>query len=73
MIKKEISEDGRRLVKTVSDRNVMLVRGDGKVFAEAVDSLDAVRDYEETDMPIELPEADESDKDAALRRFGMEV
>ena len=68
-----ITEDGRELVETSSDRGNFIIRNDGVRFDKAIDPTDSGRIYYETDEPIPSGEITEVDKDAALRRFGVEV
>ena len=65
-----IEDIGCGLVRTCSDIG-MKVERDGVRYDEAVDPADKGRTYIETNEPI--VEVTESDKDAALRRFGVEV
>jgi hypothetical protein len=65
MINKEfyiVREDGVTLYRTYSDRNVYISKvGTDEIYAEAVDVEWAFYEYEETDIPIEIPE---EEKDA---------
>lgn len=53
----KLSEDGWTLVRTISDRG-MMVRQDetGELYAEAVDPEFTNRTYTETDIPVEKDE-----------------
>lgn len=60
------------LVRTFSDKRVKIERG-GVRYCEAIDPKSKGRTYTETDEPVPSGDATEADKDAALRRFGVEV
>lgn len=50
----KLDEDGWTLVKTWSDRGVLIKQiGTGDLYAEATDPDFTNREYEETDIPIE--------------------
>ena len=53
----KLSEDGWTLVRTISDRG-MMVRQDetGELYAEAVDPEFTNRTYTETDIPVDKGE-----------------
>lgn len=55
-----LEEDGWDLVRTYSSRG-MKIRQDetGELYAEAIDPLFMHRMYTETDIPIDVPNADE--------------
>ena len=54
MIIKEIFEDNTTLVKTYSDKGVMIRKiGTDELYSEAIDPQKFNREYEETDIPIE--------------------
>ena len=63
---------GGGLTRTWSDIGMRIER-DGVRYDEAIDPTDKGRTYTETDEPIPPEDAAEADKDAALRRFGVEV
>ena len=63
---------GGGLTRTWSDIGMKIER-DGIRYDEAVDPTDKGRTYTETDEPIASEDATEADKDAALRKFGVEV
>ncbi len=66
-------EDGVALVRTYSDRGVMIER-DGIRYAEAVDPEEYGRTYTETDEPINAEwSVSEEDYKAALRQFGVSI
>jgi len=46
-------EDGVILMRTYSDRNVMIENKEGELFVDAIDPDDSERTYTETDIPIE--------------------
>ena len=54
MIKQEIIEDYITLVKTYSDKGMMIrKKGTDELYSEAIDPQSFHREYEETDIPIE--------------------
>lgn len=54
MIIQEIIEDYTTLVKTYSDKGVMIrKKGTDEIYSEAIDPKKFNRKYEETDIPIE--------------------
>ena len=54
MIVQEIIEGNTTLVKTYSDRGVMIrKKGTDEIYSEAIDPKSFNREYEETDIPIE--------------------
>ena len=68
-----MTEDiGGSLTRTWSDAGVKIERN-GVRYCDAIDPTHLGRTYIETDDKIEEAEASEADKDAALRRFGVEV
>ena len=75
MIKREFfkTKSGIDLVKTYSTEGMRIARDDGELFDNAIDPVVIGRTYTETDEPIQFDETTESDNDAALRRFGVEV
>ena len=59
MIVQEIIEDYTTLVKTYSDKGVMIrKKGTDELYSEAIDPQKFNRKYEETDIPIEDHEVD---------------
>ena len=46
-------EDGVILIRTYSDRNMMIENKDGELFVDAIDPDDSERTYKETDIHIE--------------------
>ena len=60
------------LTRTWSDIGMKIER-DGVRYDEAIDPTDKGRTYTETEEQIPSDDATEADKDAALRRFGVEV
>lgn len=66
MIIQEIIEDYTTLVKTYSDKGVMIrKKGTEELYSEAIDPQKFNREYEETDIPIEQhDETDEGLEDA---------
>ena len=68
-----MTEDiGGGLTRTWSDAGVKIERNVVR-YCDAIDPTHLGRTYIETDDKIEEAEASEADKDAALRRFGVEV
>ena len=54
MIIQEIIEDYTTLVKTYSDKGMMIrKKGTEELYSEAIDPKNMNREYEETDIPIE--------------------
>ena len=54
MIKQEIIEDYITLVKTYSDKGMVIrKKGTDELYSEAIDPKSFNREYEETDIPIE--------------------
>ena len=61
MIIQEIIEDYTTLVKTYSDKGVMIRKiGTDELYSEAIDPQKFNREYEETDIPIEQDGNDEN-------------
>ena len=66
MIVQEIIEDYTTLVKTYSDKGVMIRKiGTDELYPEAIDPQKFNRQYEETDVPIDQ-EIDEGFEDEHL-------
>lgn len=65
-------DSGGGLTRTWSDAGMRIER-DGVRYDEAIDPTDKGRTYTETDEPVPSEDVTEEDKDAALRRFGVEV
>ena len=54
MIVQEIIEGNTSLVKTYSDKGVMIrKKGTDEIYSEAIDPQKFNREYEETDIPID--------------------
>lgn len=54
MIVREIIEGNTTLVKTYSDKGVMIrKKGTDEIYSEAIDPQKFNREYEETDIPID--------------------
>ena len=54
MILQEIIEGNTTLVKTYSDKGVMIrKKGTDEIYSEAIDPQKFNREYEETDIPID--------------------
>lgn len=61
MLIQEIIEDYTTLVKTYSDKGVMIRKiGTDELYSEAIDPKKFNRQYEETDIPIEQDVIDEN-------------
>ena len=61
MIVQEIIEGNTTLVKTYSDKGVMIRKiGTDEIYSEAIDPKRFNREYEETDIPIEQDMIDEN-------------
>lgn len=66
MIVQEIIEGNTTLVKTYSDKGVMIrKKGTDEIYSEAIDPKKFNREYEETDIPIDQ-EIDEGLEDEYL-------
>ena len=66
MIVQEIIEGTTTLVKTYSDKGVMIrKKGTDEIYSEAIDPKKFNREYEETDVPIDQ-EIDEGFEDEHL-------
>lgn len=66
--------EGVVYAKAESDANVKIRdTSDGRVYDNAVYSPSQSHTFEETDIPVYRGDATEADKDATLRRFGVEV
>ena len=62
MIIQEIIEDYTTLVKTYSDKGVMIrKKGTDELYSEAIDPKKFNREYEETDIPIDDNDIDYED------------
>ena len=75
LIKDIVTIDGVRKIRTRSTVGSVSTepRGDGFRLAFALDAEGDEREYYETGLPIDEGQVSEDDKDAALRRFGVEV
>ena len=73
LITENVYLDGVRRVHNFSDAHKLVRREDGAIFADAYDEVGTHHVYTETDEQVSSEEATEVDKDAALRRFGVEV
>ena len=51
--------DGVRLVRNYSDQNVCIKNELGEIYEEAIDPENILHTYEETDIPIFVPEEEE--------------
>ena len=63
---------GNGLERVRSTENVKIRRDDGAVFEDVIHPTGSAHVYTETDIPIE-DEVTVENKNAALRRFGVEV
>ena len=62
MIIQEIIEDYTTLVKTYSDKGMMIrKKGTDELYSEAIDPQKFNREYEETDIPIDDNDIDYED------------
>ena len=62
MIIQEIIEDYTTLVKTYSDKGMMIrKKGTDELYSEAIDPQKFNREYEETDIPIDDNDTDYED------------
>lgn len=62
MIIQEIIEGNTTLVKTYSDKGVMIrKKGTEELYSEAIDPQKFNREYEETDIPIDDNDTDSED------------
>jgi hypothetical protein len=59
IIKETVTINGREFTHTHSDTYKIRKIGTDEIYTEAMDVLDY--QYEETDMPLEVPEADAQD------------
>ena len=70
MIIQEIIEDYTTLVKTYSDKGVMIRKvGTDEIYSEAIDPQKFNRKYEETDIPIDngLDENSENEEEEVIQ------
>lgn len=66
-----ITIDGREFTHTYSDTYIIRKVGTDEIYTDAMDVLDY--QYEETDIPLEVPEATEVDMRQALTILGVEL
>ena len=67
MIVQEIIEDYTTLVKTYSDKGVMIrKKGTDELYSEAIDPKKFNRKYEETDIPIDDNDTDYEDNEKRI-------
>lgn len=72
-IKTEYLKDGE-LIRHYSDSGMMMQQIETDIlYQDAVDVVPCRYTYEETDIPIPVEEAQESDYLSALKRFGVNV
>ena len=71
IIKETVTIDGRVFTHTHSDTCKIRKIGTDEIYTDAMDVLDY--QYEETDMPLEIPEATEDDMRQALTILGVEL
>lgn len=55
--------DGIRLIRTYSDLNVCIKNELGEIYEEAIDPENIPHAYEETDIPIYIPEEEIPEED----------
>jgi hypothetical protein len=68
IIKETVSINGREFTHTHSDTYKIRKIGTDEIYTDVMDVLDY--QYEETDMPLEIPEATEDDMREALTILG---
>lgn len=67
MIVQEIIEGNTTLVKTYSDKGVMIrKKGTDELYSEAIDPQKFNRKYEETDIPIDDNDTDYEDNEKRI-------
>jgi hypothetical protein len=71
IIKETVTINGREFTRTYSDTYKIRKIGTDEIYTDAMDVLDY--QYEETDMPLEVPEATEGDMRQALTILGVEL
>ena len=71
IIKENITIDGREFTRTYSDTYKIRKIGTDEIYTDTMDVSDY--QYEETDMPLEIPEATEDDMREALTILGVEL
>lgn len=71
IIKETVTIDGRVFTHTYSDTYKIRKIGTDEIYTDVMDVLDY--QYEETDMPLEMPEATEDDMRQALTILGVEL
>lgn len=72
VIYSQVEIGGKLFTKAESDRGLKIRSEEGRLYDDAVYPPTDVHSFSETDEPID-GDATEKDKDAALRRFGVEV
>lgn len=71
IIKETVTIDGCVFTHTYSDTYKIRKIGTDEIYTDVMDVLDY--QYEETDMPLEMPEATEDDMRQALTILGVEL
>ena len=71
IIKETVTINGREFTRTYSDTYKIRKIGTDEIYTDAMDVSDY--QYEETDIPIEIPEATEDDMREALTILGVEL
>ena len=71
IIKETVTIDGHVFTRTYSDTYKIRKIGTDEIYTDTMDVSDY--QYEETDMPLEIPEATEDDMREALAILGVEL
>ena len=71
IIKETVTINGREFTRTYSDTYKIRKIGTDEIHIDAMDVLDY--QYEETDIPLEVPKATEDDMRQALTILGVEL
>lgn len=72
IITENITIDGREFIKKDSDSGFYIER-DGELYSDAIDPVETLREYVETDIPIESDEPTRDDLLSALNEFGVDT
>lgn len=78
IITENITIDGREFIKKDSDSGFYIER-DGELYSDAIDPVETLREYVETDIPIESDEHEENDEPtredllSALNELGVDT
>ena len=71
IIKETVPINGREFTRTYSDTYKIRKIGTDEIYTDTMDVLDY--QYEETDIPLEIPEATEDDMREALTILGVKL